>query len=78
MIAHTRQRTGPKGELLIATPPPLQLAIAGLCGLQAGVVVLAVPPMICAGCGKPRSLFVNAEGRTVCVSDCAAPGAIDG
>jgi hypothetical protein len=73
---HTNPPRG--GQILIAPPAPLQEALSSLCSLQRGVVVLAVPPMICAGCGKPRSLFVNRDGRTVCVSDCAAPGSIDG
>jgi len=76
MIARTGHSS--TGELLIATPAYLQQAIADLAGLQQGVIVLAVPPMICAGCGKPRSLFANADGKTLCVADCAQPNSLDG
>ena len=75
MIARTGHSS--TGELLIATPPHLQQAIAGVCGIE-GVIVLAVPPMICAGCGKPRSLFANADGKTLCVADCAQPSSLVG
>ena len=66
-------RPNPNGQLLIAPPARLQEVVSSLCGIREGVIVLAVPPMICAGCGKPRSLFVNRDGRSVCISDCAVP-----
>ena len=72
-------KANPDGQILIAPPAPIQQAISAICALRPpATIVLAVPPMICAGCGKPRSLFANQDGRTVCVSDCATPGSIDG
>lgn len=69
-LHHTKSANG---QLLIALPRPIEAAVSEMCALGApGAIVLAVPPMICAGCGKPRSLFVNRAGRTVCVADCSA------
>lgn len=46
-----------KRELLITTPAP-----------AVGLVVLATPAVPCGGCQQMRALFVNVDGRTLCVT----------
>lgn len=62
------------GEMLIASRTDSAL---GRYRSAQGMVILAMPPILCAVCHLPRSLFVNEGGRTVCAG-CSGGDSIDG